>query len=117
MPQGPTRPTSFDGSGGAGATRDTGPVSSPAFGLCAACAHQRVVGNTRGSTFSLCGLSRVDDRFPRYPRMPVGSCPGFRRRDDEPDAAGADAVPPTGADGASAPAGVDAPDPTRQDDR
>jgi hypothetical protein len=44
-----------------------------------------VVGNTRGSTFSLCGLSRVDDRFPRYPRMPVGACPGFRRREHEPD--------------------------------
>lgn len=69
----------------AGDTRDTGPVSSSAFGLCAACAHQRVVGNTRGSTFSLCGLSRVDDRFPRYPRMPVGSCPGFRPREDGSD--------------------------------
>lgn len=73
----------MDGRGGRGATRDTAAVSSSPFGLCAACAHQRVVGNTRGSTFSLCGLSRTDDRFPRYPRMPVGACPGFRARDED----------------------------------
>jgi hypothetical protein len=72
-------------------------VSSSAFGLCAACAHQRVVGNTRGSTFSLCGLSRVDDRFPRYPRMPVGACPGFRRRADEPEGGTRRADAPGGA--------------------
>lgn len=92
-----------------GGSRDTGRVSSPAFGLCAACTHQRVVGNTRGSTFSLCGLSRVDDRFPRYPRMPVGSCPGFRRQEEGPDAT--DAVEP------SPPARPDAADTPRQDDR
>ncbi|WP_157251679.1 hypothetical protein [Patulibacter americanus] len=59
-------------------------MSSVPFGLCAGCAHQRVVGNTRGSSFSLCGLSRTDDRFPRYPRMPVAACPGFRPRDGRP---------------------------------
>jgi hypothetical protein len=27
--------------------------------------------------FYLCGLSEVDARFPRYPRLPVGRCAGF----------------------------------------
>jgi hypothetical protein len=53
------------------------------FGICGACAHQRLIRNGRGSTFSMCGRSRTDDRFPRYPRMPVGSCPGFERRADD----------------------------------
>ncbi|WP_320669885.1 hypothetical protein [Patulibacter defluvii] len=47
------------------------------FGLCDRCLHQRLIRNTRGSTFSLCGRSKTDDRFPRYPRMPVQACPGF----------------------------------------
>lgn len=59
---------------------DTAGVLSP-FGLCDACVHQRRVGNTRGSTFSLCGLARSDERFPKYPPMPVLRCPGFARRE------------------------------------
>jgi hypothetical protein len=46
-------------------------------GLCARCTHARVVGNARGSRFWLCGLSRIDARFPRYPRLPVLRCDGF----------------------------------------
>ena len=57
-------------------------------GLCDACRHQRLVPNTRGSVFSLCELSRGDGRFPRYPRLPVLSCPGF-----EPAAAGPGSAP------------------------
>ncbi|HEY5052220.1 MAG TPA: hypothetical protein VII45_02305 [Solirubrobacterales bacterium] len=47
-------------------------------GLCDICLHQRLVPNTRGSVFSLCERSRAD---PRYPRVPVGSCPGHESRD------------------------------------
>jgi len=47
-------------------------------GLCDGCAHQRLVRNTRGSVFSLCELSRVDPAYPRYPALPVLSCPGHR---------------------------------------
>ncbi len=50
----------------------------PNNGICDECRHQRLVPNTRGSVFSLCELSREDPRFPRYPRIPVLSCPGFR---------------------------------------
>ncbi|MDX6479331.1 MAG: hypothetical protein QOG29_1918 [Gaiellaceae bacterium] len=47
-------------------------------GLCDACVHQRVVKNTRGSTFSLCQRSKTEpERYPRYPRLPVRQCDGY----------------------------------------
>jgi len=52
-------------------------MTTPPAGLCDACRHQRVVGTTRGSRFSLCERSREDDRYPRYPRVPVSECAGF----------------------------------------
>ncbi len=58
-------------------------------GLCDACLHQRLVPNTRGSVFSLCERSRQDPAYPRYPRIPVLSCPGF-----EPQAAAPPASEP-----------------------
>jgi hypothetical protein len=45
-------------------------------GLCDSCAHQQIVRNTRGSSFSLCRRSRQDPAYPRYPRVPVLACPG-----------------------------------------
>jgi hypothetical protein len=48
-----------------------------AAGLCDRCRHQRVVTNTRGSRFSLCERSRTDPAYPKYPRVPVRSCPGY----------------------------------------
>jgi len=49
----------------------------PTAGLCDNCRHQQLVPNTRCSVFSLCQRSRTDPAFPRYPRLPVLSCPGF----------------------------------------
>jgi hypothetical protein len=49
-------------------------------GLCDSCTHQQIVRNTRGSEFSLCRRSRVDELYPRYPRLPVLSCPGHEPR-------------------------------------
>jgi hypothetical protein len=46
-------------------------------GLCDSCTHQKLIGNTRGSTFSLCLKAREDDAFPKYPRLPVVECPGY----------------------------------------
>jgi hypothetical protein len=60
-------------------------MQAPAFGLCDRCAHQRLVGTTRGSTFSLCERSRTEPEFPRYPRVPVLRCPGFTCRRAEPE--------------------------------
>jgi len=57
------------------------PRSQPSrAGLCDACAHQQLVRNTRGSTFSLCRRSRDDPAYVRYPRLPVLSCPGYEQR-------------------------------------
>ena len=49
-------------------------------GLCDSCRHQRVVSNTRGSSFSLCERAKVDARYPKYPRIPVLRCAGYERR-------------------------------------
>ena len=59
-------------------------MNAPAAGLCDRCRHQRLIRNTRGSVFSLCELSKTDPAFPRYPRLPVLECSGFRERHDAP---------------------------------
>lgn len=46
-------------------------------GLCATCAHVRVVTSSKGSTFLLCERSRTDPSFRRYPTLPVLACRGF----------------------------------------
>ncbi len=51
-------------------------------GLCARCRHASVA-RSRRSAFLRCGLAEVDARFPRYPRLPVVECAGYRRRDGE----------------------------------
>lgn len=52
-------------------------MTKPPAGLCDSCRHQRIVRNTRGSSFSLCERSKTDDSFPRYPRLPVRECRGY----------------------------------------
>jgi hypothetical protein len=51
-------------------------------GLCATCAHARLITSSRGSWFSLCELSTKDDQFPKYPRLPVMSCTGYSGVDE-----------------------------------
>jgi hypothetical protein len=46
--------------------------------LCDSCAHQKLIRNTRGSSFSMCLLARTDQRFPKYPRLPVARCAGYQ---------------------------------------
>jgi hypothetical protein len=55
-------------------------VPHPPAGLCDSCRHQKLIGNTRGSVFSMCLRAKTDPAFPKYPRIPVGSCPGYERR-------------------------------------
>ena len=46
--------------------------------LCDSCVHQKLVQNTRGSTFSMCLRHRSEpERFPKYPRLPVNECAGY----------------------------------------
>jgi hypothetical protein len=52
----------------------------PEAGLCAICAHARRVESSQGSVFYLCELSFTDPRFTKYPRLPVISCDGFKKK-------------------------------------
>jgi hypothetical protein len=47
-------------------------------GLCADCQHARRIESARGSVFFLCELSLSDLHFPKYPRLPVLTCPGYK---------------------------------------
>lgn len=49
-------------------------------GLCASCAHVRVIRSGRGSIFLMCerGL-RQEAGFAKYPRLPVVRCAGHER--------------------------------------
>jgi hypothetical protein len=39
--------------------------------------HARVIESKRGSQFWLCGRSKVDPRFRKYPGLPVVQCIGY----------------------------------------
>jgi len=56
-------------------------MALPPNGVCDACLHQRVIRNTRGSSFSKCERSKTDPRFAKYPPVPVLRCDGFTPRD------------------------------------
>ena len=47
------------------------------IGLCATCAHVQRIVSSKGKTFYLCRKSETDDRFPRYPALPVIRCIGY----------------------------------------
>lgn len=48
-------------------------------GLCATCVHARRVPHPRGGeAYWMCALSEVDPEFPRYPRLPVLACRGYK---------------------------------------
>lgn len=47
-------------------------------GLCAGCAYAKALATKGGGRIILCGLSKDDPAYPRYPRLPVLSCPGHR---------------------------------------
>ena len=44
-------------------------------------APEAIVKSGRGSVFSMCLRHRTDERFPKYPRLPVERCPGYERRE------------------------------------
>jgi len=67
----------------------TGPLEEPSMKprshrgfagttLCDTCAHNREVVSATGSRYLMCGLSRTDGRFAKYPQQPVWSCEGHR---------------------------------------
>lgn len=52
-------------------------VSLPVPGLCGSCSFARLVRARRGSIYRLCRRSEADEGYPRYPHLPVTTCPGF----------------------------------------
>jgi len=60
----------------------SGAMPAEGGGLCPACAHARVVTSAKGAAFVLCGLSRTDERFAKYPRLPVLACAGFEKPEE-----------------------------------
>jgi hypothetical protein len=51
-------------------------------GLCATCVHAQRILSSKGSSFYLCRLSETDDRFRRYPALPVLRCIGYEAKPD-----------------------------------
>lgn len=49
-------------------------------GLCSDCVHARDIKSNRGSAFLLCELSFSDPHYAKYPRLPVLSCDGYRKK-------------------------------------
>lgn len=47
-------------------------------GLCGSCVHALVRPTNRGTVYLRCGLAATDRRYPKYPRLPVTQCAGFR---------------------------------------
>lgn len=46
-------------------------------GLCLSCQHALIRPTKKGTTYLRCGLAATDDRFPKYPRLPVTFCRGL----------------------------------------
>jgi hypothetical protein len=56
--------------------------SYPDPGLCRDCRYSRRIESDRGSIFFRCELSLQDPHFPKYPRLPVLTCSGYRPREE-----------------------------------
>ena len=51
------------------------------LGLCASCCHHERVSTRRGIDYHRCRLSTRDERFPKYPPLPVQICDGHEPAD------------------------------------
>ena len=46
-------------------------------GLCARCTHAQRIETGKNSRFILCLVSKTDERFPKYPRLPMTDCTAY----------------------------------------
>jgi hypothetical protein len=60
--------------------RSSETISANVAGLCADCAHARLIRSERASTFLQCQLSFTDPQFQKYPRLPVLQCSGYEKQ-------------------------------------
>jgi hypothetical protein len=58
-------------------TWDLSKASHNVVGLCETCRHVRIIRSDRGTVFYLCTLSFTDQRFRKYPALPVIHCAGY----------------------------------------
>ena len=49
-------------------------------GQCADCQFARMIGSAKGAEFWRCARANDDERYPRYPPLPVSDCMGFEAR-------------------------------------
>ncbi|MEY9862758.1 hypothetical protein ABH935_008406 [Catenulispora sp. GAS73] len=59
--------------------------SGPDPGLCAVCRHVHRNETRKGTVYWRCTRAATDPRFPKYPRLPVLTCPGFEPERSEPE--------------------------------
>ena len=52
-------------------------------GLCADCRFSNVQRSERGSEFWRCRRADTDERFPRYPPLPIRECTGYEASDPD----------------------------------
>jgi hypothetical protein len=50
---------------------------NPAAGLCETCRYMRTVVSGKGSRFLYCSRAETDDRYAKYPRLPVLCCSAY----------------------------------------
>jgi hypothetical protein len=59
---------------------DSGGDEVARIGLCSDCRFMRRIESDRGAIFFLCELSATDPNYPKYPRLPVRQCLGYKPR-------------------------------------
>ncbi len=55
-------------------------MSASHVGLCADCLYAQQIETRRGATFYLCERSATDQRFQKYPNLPVVQCSGHQEK-------------------------------------
>ncbi len=58
-------------------------TGEPPPGLCGECRHARSLTASRGASYYQCLLAEADARYPKWPRLPVLSCPGYEPGEGE----------------------------------
>ena len=53
---------------------------STQVGLCATCRHMKMIRSDRDAIFYLCRRAHTDERFSKYPALPVLQCIGYEAK-------------------------------------
>jgi hypothetical protein len=61
----------------------SGIANQPDPGLCRDCRNSKRIESDRGSVFFRCDLALKDSSFPKYPRLPVLTCHGYQKVENQ----------------------------------